>query len=280
MAPNADDVLAYQSVYEAIKARVEQGTTVVTNHEAGNALLTEISAQVQVDTFKVLDQDLINLHTSCFGTFSAVKNTPSDPHAPRDQPLLDLQALQDEFTRTRVKTLEIQKELVNKTGAGLKPPRLGLPHFKGNAADWPDFKAAFVVMVNDSPKFLPTEKLRLLKEALSGRAADNITDLKTTDVNWKIAWDRMPARYDSARETAYAALRPLFELRDLKTPNGAGIHYLLAQVRTARAQLDEIPLGGVGKDEVLFSHFILAHLDDETSIKFNDSLPNSDVPSI
>lgn len=95
-----------------------------------------------------------------------------------------------------------------------------------------------------------------------------------------LEWDRLTARYDSARESAHAAVKPLFDLPPLMSQTGNGIHKLLATIRTTHAQIKLINLGRVTEAEVLYSYFILARLDARTIKEFNQSLATNDVPTL
>ncbi|OXA39823.1 uncharacterized protein LOC110861010 [Folsomia candida] len=270
----------YWNTFEAIKSRVDFYIEILANHANGTNLLTQISSQCHLDDCKVLAQDITDLHRLCFSTFSGDNSNPTDPHSPRDQPLAEWEHLDEEFTLTHVKIIEILRELTPPEGLRLKLPKLTLPTFNGHWADWPSFKSEFNDKVNDSSKFPRHKKLHLLKEALTGPALEAIQDLQETDRNWDAAWDKLLSRYDSQKIAAYAAIKPLFQLRPMKKMTGDGIYHVLAEVRTAQARLSEVDLGTVTREEVIFSGFILAQLEDEDVVRFLESLPDNNVPSM
>lgn len=146
--------------------------------------------------------------------------------------------------------------------------------------EWPAFKFAFTTMVIDSNKFSDCEKLRLLKDALKEPADDNLKDLQCTDGNFTIAWDRMTTRYDSPRESAHAAVKPLLELPPLMSQTGNGLYKLVATVRTTRAQIQLLKLGKVTEAEVLYTYHILTRLDARTIKDFNQFHTSNDIPTL
>ncbi|CAG7734438.1 unnamed protein product, partial [Allacma fusca] len=164
-------------------------------------------------------------------------------------------------------------------GSRLKVPKVSVPKFLGAHREWPPFRTEFNLLVAQSNMYSPSEKMRLLIEALSdGEASQTITDLVVTDINWPIAWKRVTDRYDSPRETAHSAIRPLLELPPLISRTDSGLHKLISTVRNTRSQLQQIP--DLNEAEIFYLHFIMARLDTKTIKEFNQSLENSDVPAL
>jgi len=134
----------------------------------------------------------------------------------------------------------------------------------------------------NNPKFSDTEKLRLLIDAVKdGRAKEILTDLEITQGNWGVAWGRFDLRFNSNREVVFSALKPLMEFVPLKNASGRDLFRLTCLVRTARSQIDQVPLAtGVTKEDVLYLHLLTCRLDPRTLLKFTQSLKTSEVPSV
>jgi len=215
-----DAVNQYNNHRAAQQARIDFCLRNLREHDNGTTLLTNITAQLMLDDMKELCKDLTASHTDCFTVYPDIKTNSTDPYTQRGIALNIFDSMYQEFIEARAKTTGLIKTMTAVTGTGLKLPKLALPTFKGIHTEWPAFKSAFIALVNDSTKFSPCEKLRLLKEALKGPAEDNVKDLQSTDGNWPIACDRLTARYDSPRKAAHAAVRPLWELPALMSQTG------------------------------------------------------------
>ncbi|CAG7818965.1 unnamed protein product [Allacma fusca] len=163
----------------------------------------------------------------------------------------------------------------------LRTPKVYVPLFSGHHNLWPTFKSEFRTLVANSNLYSASEKMRLLVEALAaGDAKDMLADLQVTDGNWEVCWARVQDRYDSPRETAHAAIRPLLDLPPLMSQSEKGLHKLINTVRTTRAQLGQIDLHGVTPEEVLYLHFVMSKLDQKTISEFQDELSDNHVPSL
>ncbi|CAG7715994.1 unnamed protein product [Allacma fusca] len=280
-----DEVMAAQATHlshhQAMQDRLNVVEDVAQDHLDGTILISATSADVYVKELERMHPKLEELAIGCYTHFQDDASVPLDQN-PRYSAINTQIKLKLDHHRILTKMMDISKSLsTSVTGTRLKTPKIAVPKFSGLHRDWPTFKSEFNLLVRNNPTYSSTERMRLLIEALSeGEAKENIPDLTVTDGNWDIAWKRIEGRYDSSRETVHAAIRPLLELPPLMSQSESGLHKLISTIRTTKAQLKQVNLGGVSEADVLYLHFIMTRLDTKTIKEFNQTLTTNDVPSL
>lgn len=151
---------AFNQTLAALKSRANLQYSAFEHHESGLAPLSLTDAQLHVEDLKELGKDLTALHRACFTTFTTAKKDPAAAVTPLEDALERYSAVHAIFAHSRSQFTALVRTLTPITGAGLKPPKLSLPTFKGIHGEWPAFKSAFTTLVRDSPAFSPNEKLR------------------------------------------------------------------------------------------------------------------------
>ena len=66
----------------------------------------------------------------------------------------------------------------------LQLPRISLPKFSGNYAEWENFRELFESLVTSKDSLSNTPKLHYLKARVTGKAAILISHIKVTDTNY------------------------------------------------------------------------------------------------
>ncbi|CAG7722487.1 unnamed protein product, partial [Allacma fusca] len=219
---------AHLGVHQALEDRLQEIEAAAHDHLDGKALMSATSADVYVKELDRMHPKLEELAVGCYLHFPDDKTVDLALN-PRYQAVNTQTKLKNNHHRILTKMIDIHKSLsTTVTGSRLKTPKIAVPKFSGLHRDWPTFKSEFNTLVKNNNTYSSTEKMRLLKEALSdGVAKDNISDLTVTDGNWTIAWGRIKGRYDSPRETVHAAIRPLLELPPLMSQSESGLHKLV-----------------------------------------------------
>ncbi|CAG7819094.1 unnamed protein product [Allacma fusca] len=249
MTPAKD---AHLGAHKALEDRLQEIEAAAHDHLDGKALMSATSADVYVKELDRMHPKLEELAVGCYLHFPDDKTVDLALN-PRYQAVNTQTKLKNNHHRIITKMIDIHKSLsTTVTGSPLKTPKIAVPKFSGLHRDWPTFKSEFNALVKNNNTYSSTEKMRLLIDALSdGDAKDNISDLTVTN-----------------------------ELPLLMSQSESGLHKLISTIRTTKAQLKQVNLGGVSEADVLYLHFIMARLDTKTIKEFNQTLTSNEVPSL
>ena len=69
----------------------------------------------------------------------------------------------------------------------LKLPALNLQSFSGTYEKWPEFRDTFISSVHNERRYTDSQKLVYFRSCLTGKVADKIESLETTDANYQVA---------------------------------------------------------------------------------------------
>lgn len=81
----------------------------------------------------------------------------------------------------------------------LQLPRISLPKFSGNFAEWENFRGIYESLVASNESLTRTQKLHYLKASVTGDAALLISHIQIADTNYDAAWKLLVAEYDNQR---------------------------------------------------------------------------------
>ncbi|KAL7726357.1 hypothetical protein ACLKA6_001574 [Drosophila palustris] len=157
-------------------------------------------------------------------------------------------------------------------------PNLQLPQFGGEYADWPDFYAMFITVVDSDPELSNLEKYQYLRANLSGSALEAIRSLEPSDANYKKAIDVLINRFDNKLLHFQAHVRAIFGLQGVEMGSGRSLRELSDKMNS---HLDSIRT--LASTEEILDGFLIyiveSKLDERTRDKWEDILPTSKLPS-
>lgn len=122
----------------------------------------------------------------------------------------------------------------------VKLPRIELPSYSGDYADWQNFHDLFDSLVHKNMSLSRVEKLHYLKSSLTGEAATLLKNLQVTEANYTVAWTSVKSRYNNKRAIINAQLHALYGIPTVSTDALSGLKSLrdtTVEVRTALTNL-------------------------------------------
>ncbi|KYQ56136.1 hypothetical protein ALC60_04943 [Trachymyrmex zeteki] len=176
----------------------------------------------------------------------------------------------DQFDRKAQHEAIVTNATNSPTGSHSRP-RIDLPRFSGDFAQWSPFRDLFKSIVMENNDLSAVEKLHYLKMSRTGEPAQQWKNIPITSENLKRSWEILVTSYDNKRVQIDAQLSALFAIRKLKTADATEIKKLLGDVKEALEAL-ECPVKSW--DHIVF--MIVRKLDVESLKEWETTLPLGD----
>lgn len=125
----------------------------------------------------------------------------------------------------------------------VKLPQLDLPKFGGAVDEWFHFKDLFESLINENSSLSDVQRFQYLKASLFADAAETISELPTTAINYNAAWALLKTRYEDKGRIVHTHLNQLFSLPDVTTDDANSLMTHVNQFNKhirALEQLDEL----------------------------------------
>lgn len=150
-------------------------------------------------------------------------------------------------------------------------PRIDVPKFTGDYAQWSHFRDIFSSMIGGNPDVSAVEKLHYLKMSLSSEPAQHLKNITISGDNFTRTWDTLVARYKNKRILLDAQLSALFATRKVKSESSASIKQLLADVKEALGALEALGCQVNAWDPIII-FMTIRKLDSESLKRWEESL--------
>ncbi|XP_070170823.1 uncharacterized protein, partial [Polyergus mexicanus] len=122
----------------------------------------------------------------------------------------------------------------------LQLPRIPLPKFSGNFAEWENFRGIFESLVASKESLSNTQKLHYLKASVTGEAAVLINHVKIADANYDGAWKLLIEEYDNQNAIIHAHIHAFADLPIMKTEYAVELKGLRDTVAASLAALTNL----------------------------------------
>lgn len=153
-------------------------------------------------------------------------------------------------------------------------PKLELPKFSGQYHEWTGFKNEFSSMIVSDPSLTDIDRFRFLRSALGEKPRQLITNMETTEANFKLAWDALKERYDSKALIVRSHINELFSLQ-----GGSGSSTDQLRELLDKAQSHFRSLSSLGSDREILENvlicIVLSRLDQKAQARWEESTDNS-----
>lgn len=91
-------------------------------------------------------------------------------------------------------------------------PSLDLPSFDGSYEKWTSFFDTFLALIHSNNSLTNVQKFYYLQSCLKGEAAQVISSILVTDLNYEIAFNLLRERYENKRLIVHSHLRAIFDM--------------------------------------------------------------------
>ena len=205
----------------------------------------ETSLKEKLDTLRALDAEILNLLSDEEDIGNEIEQ--ADTYREKVQlALCDIQAVLK--TTTSLPPLEppvLVEETsttFTKTGkrtARVKLPKIVLKRFDGNPLQWATFWDSFSSTVHDNPELTPIDKFNYLNSLLDREAADAVSGLALTSVNYDEAISILQKRFGDRQQIVSKHMETLLNLEPVTTSGVRALRHLYdkveAHIRSLRA---------------------------------------------
>lgn len=99
--------------------------------------------------------------------------------------------------------------------------------FGGSYEKWPGFSDTFVSSVHNNKRYSDLQKLVYLRSCLTGKTADKIESLETTDANYHVAWKLLEKHYDGPSAVTNNHIKSFFEFSNYSNASASSLGELL-----------------------------------------------------
>jgi len=113
------------------------------------------------------------------------------------------------------KKLEME---TNARSTSAKLTKLKITPFKGTPTDWVRFENTFVTQIHNKP-ISDEEKFGYLLEMVSPKVRERISNVKTSTVRYKTAWERLEMEFGQTKLVVYAHIDEIINLPVIKGTN-------------------------------------------------------------
>ena len=161
----------------------------------------------------------------------------------------------------------------------VKLPALNLKTFSGNYEEWLEFSDTFTGSIDKYPGLPPVHKLYYLRSCLTGKAAEIIKSLESTDENYKTAWNLLKENYESKRLIVQKHVKILYELPAVTRESAVELHTLY---NSAQGHIRALKSMGQTTDEwgALLLHLMTSKLDRATLKAWERKVNGAAVPTL
>jgi len=106
-------------------------------------------------------------------------------------------------------------------------PKLPVPHFSGNFADWPSFYDSFTQLIHENQSLLNIQKFHFLKQALPDERDHDINHMAIIETNYSVAWKLVVKRYNNPRLQFMYNMNVLYGIEPLSKKIAVDLRNLL-----------------------------------------------------
>ncbi|XP_018376530.1 PREDICTED: uncharacterized protein LOC108769819 [Trachymyrmex cornetzi] len=158
-------------------------------------------------------------------------------------------------------------------------PKISLPTFSGKYDEWFPFFDAFNSIIHSNTSIGNIQKLQYLRTSLSGEAADVISSLEISDLNYEVAWKLLKDRYDNKRVIVHTHIKAIMELPSLTKENSIELRQVADGASKHIRALQALKRPTSQWDDLLV-YILSSKLDAITLREWQSSLSDTDLPNL
>ncbi|XP_036320220.1 uncharacterized protein LOC118734620 [Rhagoletis pomonella] len=155
-------------------------------------------------------------------------------------------------------------------------PRLSLPTFSGDYADYKNFITTFTQIIAREPRLSNIEKFNYLLSCLKGAALETVKAFQVTNENYSKALDRLKERFDNPTLIFLEGIASLFT-----APEKSNAQQLRSLVDKASAIYSSLESLGLSTSiaQAMLIYIVMGKCDQQTKNKWNESLDYNSLPT-
>lgn len=145
----------------------------------------------------------------------------------------------------------------------IKLPKINIPNFSGDFAEWTSFRDLFTSLVHKNVELDDVEKLHYLKGLLRGEAEQLLRQSSVTEANYQLCWTKLEQRYNNKRRLANNILQRMFNQKRINVESAVSLKQLLDTTIDCTGALSNLGID-VTTWDIIIIHIMASKLDPET----------------
>ncbi|XP_036344939.1 uncharacterized protein LOC118754180 [Rhagoletis pomonella] len=157
-------------------------------------------------------------------------------------------------------------------------PRLSLPSFSGNYAEYKKFITSFTQIIAREPRLSNIERFNYLLSCLKGAALETVKAFQVTSENYPKALDRLKERFDNPTLIFLEGIASLFTLQSVDKPNPQQLRSLVDKASAIFSSLESLGTS-TNISQAMLIYIVISKCDQQTRNKWNEALDYKSLPT-
>lgn len=181
---------------------------------------------------------------------------------------INFNELQKEYIQLCGKLNDVANIETKKT---IQLPKIKIPEFNGNKAEWRDFKDLFDKIVHNNPTINESIKVQYLKTSLTGEAATIVSHLLPNGNNYKACYEILNNRYNNTRELVSDLIDKILELPKQNDETSAALRNMYDTTNECITAINNLKVPVENWDPIII-HLLKKKLSKSTVLDYESKL--------
>ncbi|UYV61861.1 hypothetical protein LAZ67_1006871 [Cordylochernes scorpioides] len=158
-------------------------------------------------------------------------------------------------------------------------PKINLPIFNGDSANWLSFREIFNSTINSNQTLTEIQKFQYLNASVKGPAEKLIRGFPISDKNYQQAWDTLCNRFNNRRELAFSQINKIFSIRPLKSISTGSLYEILDVCNEGIRNLSVLGLEKNTLTDLILINFFEKRIGEALRKEWELTLQNEEYPT-
>ncbi|UYV80836.1 hypothetical protein LAZ67_19001928 [Cordylochernes scorpioides] len=158
-------------------------------------------------------------------------------------------------------------------------PKINLPIFNGDSANWLSFREIFNSTINSNQTLTEIQKFQYLNASVKGPAEKLIRGFPISDRNYQQAWDTLCNRFNNRRELAFSQINKIFSIRSLKSISTGSLYEILDVCNEGIRNLSVLGLEKNTLTDLILINFFEKRIGEALRKEWELTLQNEEYPT-
>ncbi|UYV71339.1 TIGD4 [Cordylochernes scorpioides] len=158
-------------------------------------------------------------------------------------------------------------------------PKINLPIFNGDSANWLSFREIFNSTINSNQTLTEIQKFQYLNASVKGPAEKLIRGFPISDRNYQQAWDTLCNRFNNRRELAFSQINKIFSIRPLKSISTGSLYEILDVCNEGIRNLSVLGLEKNTLTDLILINFFEKRIGEALRKEWELTLQNEEYPT-
>ncbi|UYV79327.1 hypothetical protein LAZ67_17002158 [Cordylochernes scorpioides] len=158
-------------------------------------------------------------------------------------------------------------------------PKINLPIFNGDSANWLSFREIFNSTINSNQTLTEIQNFQYLNASVKGPAEKLIRGFPISDKNYQQAWDTLCNRFNNRRELAFSQINKILSIRPLKSISAGSLYEILDVCNEGIRNLSVLGLEKNTLTDLILINFFEKRIGEALRKEWELTLQNEEYPT-